>query len=1379
MKPRHHCVLILGSSITLCFQSVQGAEIFKLFDNKALNLPIAWNGGVVPGVADVAVWNIDGPPPVNATNLLPPLGGDLSFAGIKITDVAGTRNLAPSYIGYFNASSVNTLTIGAGGIDCSVATQTFYGSSKVTIAADQSWSVGNANTAASPAGFNNNEDIAFHSQGAGVPFNFGGKTVTTSGAGQVTVTSGYTLSNGTLNVGNDLFVIQGGTSRVTNLSSDLNVVVTSGRLRLQSNSGAANISLVSAAPATVNAGSLELLQNSATNLVTQNGNLTLNEASRLVFLTNSGGPISATGSVAINGSTTIRNTGGGVPVAGTLISGNLTGAGTITYQNEGTGASARVNLTGNNSGYTGTFNISGASGNRSLSLASATAGSAAATWNVATDNSLVINGVTAELGTLLGAGMVTNSSDTTPATINVGAGSFSGIISDGLSQLTGVNKVGPGALSLSGANTYSGPTTVTAGQLAITTSQFPLSPADFSAADAATLTVAQMVADSTLLANNLTVGATTGATFEVALGSQVNPTFAPVDATNLLVNGAGILKISGSNLTVGNFPAIKYASLGGSTGFGGLTLKLPARTTGSLSNVSNTVRVTIASTQQVKWNGDLSNNWDIDPDGSQTQGTANWKTTVTNTATRYLQGSGGTDIVTFNDTATGSGTVNLTTVLSPGGLTVNNSTKAYTFTGPGKITGTIGLVKSGTGSLTLANTTANDYSGGTLIQAGTLRLGDGVTVGGGIISGSIVNDGTLVLNRPSDFVFSNPLSGIGSLEKAAPNTVTIGSFVFPNSIALTAGKLLFNGGGTLSGVISGSGQLEVAGGTLTLDGADANSFTGAVAVSAGKLTLQKAPDTQAVGGDITITGAGTLALLSNEQIADTATLNVFGNSADVTNGSTGTETLANINLSGAVPESQMILRNFGVVTGTATVTQGILGVASSNTGSINKVVMTSPTAMLRVAGSGGPSTMNIGSGGITASAGEIQVKFNVNDQDATFSLDGGLTTTGNLAFTNAGYTGAFLNVISLTDGSHAFNIGAATTTTVAPDIGGPGGLVKSGDGTLKLNDSCVAAHGGGTTVSAGSLIVNGSITGAASVAVGGTLGGKGVLNGTTSVLGTIAPGDTAGTLTTSAPISFGGGSSLAIDIADWAGTTAGTDWDLLAANTLTLTATPASKLTLRVAGSPANFTESAKTLVIATSVNPLSGFNAAAITVDSSAFSGNGTFTVQKTGDTLELVYAAGEGSPYTDWAAANGLDGTNNAPTFDAENDGLVNFLEFALNSNPLSGASSGKLVGKVATVGGEQVLTLTIPVLSQAPFTGATEKSLAVDGLVYHVQASDALGTWDQVVTEVIGTDASTIQFPLPPLQSGWFYRTFRSPGPVAGDPAEFLRVRVDSTN
>lgn len=1372
MKPNRVRISVVSYSFILCLQAVEAAEVPKLFNNLALNTPAAWVGNVQPGPSDVALWNDQFASPVTVATALSPLGGDLSLSGIKVTNVGGTRNVANNFVGFQNPSSANILTLGAGGIDASTATQAFTIQSKVTIGADQTWNIGNANTVGAPVGLNNNEDLAIVAQAAAAPFNFGAHTVTTTGAGQITISSGYTLSNGNLIVGNNLTVIQGGGSRITTISPDLNLRVNSGTLRFQSNSGAGGVSFTSAAPISVNAGALELLTNNSGLSLLQSGPIALNQGSTFSTILTAGGITNATGPLTVAGSTTWLTSGGGSPAAGVLLSGNLSGSGAITYRNTGTGANGHIVLSGDNSGYTGSLTLNGASGNRRLRLAGVNSGSAAATWNVAAGNVLQVDGVAVSLGILNGAGSITNSSATTAATLNLGSGSFSGVISDGTLP-TLVNKTGTGVLRLTGPDTYTGLTSVNAGKLVLSTSRSSSNSA-ISVADNATLSVVVAEADATLLTGPLTLG---NSTLEIDFGILGNPNFAPISATNLNVNGTTKVQILGTKVTVGTFPIVQFSNVGGTSGIAGLSLQLPTRTQGTLSNAAGTVSATVTSTEQIRWNGNVSNTWDIDPDGTQTSGTANWITTVTNAPTRYLQGSAGTDVVTFDDAATGSGTVNLNTPVSPIGLTVNNTSKDYTFTGTGKISGSTGLLKSGTGTLTLANNAANDYQGGTVVTGGTLRLGDGVMTGAGIIAGPIANDGRLILNRPDNHTFSNVLSGSGTLEKAGTNVVTLETANLTSPVVISAGKLALTNGGTLSGIISGPGELEAAGGTVSIEGNDPNINTGLVTASSGVLRLNKPAGIAAVAGDVTVAGTATMAIIGNEQIPDTATLRILGSSADSLVGTTGTETIANVILSGSVPETQFVMRAFPVITGTATINQGILGVASANTATINAVVMTSPTAVLRVSGNTGASTLNVGIGGITASAGHVEVKFNTNDQDAILNLGGNVTTTADFSFTNAGYIGTFANVINLLDGVREFGI--TGTTTVDPDISGPGSLVKSGTGSLVLNANCAATHTGGTTINAGSLTVQGSLAGSIIVAPSGTLGGSGSLSGSTTVQGTLSPGNAIGRLTTTGPVTFGTGSTFAFGIGSWTGTTPGTDWDLLAAGTLSLTATPGSKLTIRISGSPAGFTESAKTLTIATSVNPISGFDPTAITIDSTGFTGGGTFSIQQNVNTLELVYAPGSGTPYSNWASLNGLTAANNAPNLDPDNDGMPNFLEFALNGNPLAGSTSGKIVGKTAAVGGETALTLTLPVRSSAAFAGTTEKTLAVDGLVYHVQGSDALLAWDLVITEVTGSDATAIQANLPQLQAGWVYRTFRSPGPIIGDPADFLRLKVDYGN
>jgi len=149
----------------------------------------------------------------------------------------------------------------------------------------------------------------------------------------------------------------------------------------------------------------------------------------------------------------------------TTFSGHLLGSANIDYAN--TAVAIVLAMTGDNSGYSGTFTLNGGSGIRALLLDSATAGSAAATWTVNAGNTLRVNGVAVELGTLNGAGTVTNSHASTGATISVGAGTFDGAIVDGTSGMA-LTKKSAGTLTLTGTgNTYTGATTVNEGTLVV------------------------------------------------------------------------------------------------------------------------------------------------------------------------------------------------------------------------------------------------------------------------------------------------------------------------------------------------------------------------------------------------------------------------------------------------------------------------------------------------------------------------------------------------------------------------------------------------------------------------------------------------------------------------------------------------------------------------------------------------------------------------------------------------------------------------------------------------------------------------------------------------------------------------------------------------
>ncbi len=163
------------------------------------------------------------------------------------------------------------------------------------------------------------------------------------------------------------------------------------------------------------------------------------------------------------------------------------------------------------------------------------------------------------------------------------------------------------------------------------------------------------------------------------------------------------------------------------------------------------------------------------------------------------------------------------------------------------------------------------------------------------------------------------------------------------------------------------------------------------------------------------------------------------------------------------------------------------------------------------------------------------------------------------------------------------------------------------------------------------------------------------------------------------------------------------------------------------------------------------------------------------------FVFAISEGgtapAPYANWAA--GYPGlTNTQPTADPDFDGVPNIVEFALNGSPVSGASSGLVFNRLATIGPDAgVLTYTIAVRNGAGFhvDGNRMRSTMVDGITYVVEASNDLVNWGvPVVREVTGADAEALQQEFPIPDAGWSYKTFRTTGGAPGS-AEFIRVGV----
>ncbi len=200
--------------------------------------------------------------------------------------------------------------------------------------------------------------------------------------------------------------------------------------------------------------------------------------------------VGASGMFVLNGST---ETVGALTGSGTIVDNNNTGNTLVVGNDNGNSTFAGI-LANNSTNYgigagalalnkfgTGTFTLSGTSniytGTTSVSAGTLQAGAINAmspysAVSPATGATFALNGFNQIVGSLTGGnGNVTDNSNTS-VTLTIGTDntspSFSGVISNTTNGSTGIvslTKVGRGSQAISGANTYTGQTTITAGTL--------------------------------------------------------------------------------------------------------------------------------------------------------------------------------------------------------------------------------------------------------------------------------------------------------------------------------------------------------------------------------------------------------------------------------------------------------------------------------------------------------------------------------------------------------------------------------------------------------------------------------------------------------------------------------------------------------------------------------------------------------------------------------------------------------------------------------------------------------------------------------------------------------------------------------------------------
>jgi autotransporter-associated beta strand protein len=433
---------------------------------------------------------------------------------------------------------------------------------------------------------------------------------------------------------------------------------------------------------------------------------------------------------------------------------------------------------------------------------------------------------------------------------------------------------------------------------------------------------------------------------------------------------------------------------------------------------------------------------------------------------------------TLGATVPWSTSVNVTLTGNGGNAAVDTTGGSITLNGV--LSGAGGLVKAGSGTLSLNN--ANGYSGDTSVSAGTLVIGGGGELNNGAYSGNIAIGSGAVFNYNSSALqdLSGVISGSGALTVSSvfggrltlygSNTYTgltainSGTLRLGNTAALAGGGSITFGGGTLqfspsnsqdyagrivnstapiqidatnvNAVFTGNlassntAGLTLSGGILTLAGS--NTFTGVTLISGGDLKLS---NTAALAGNgpITFAGGYLLYTVSNTQDYSGRIVNSVAAMQFDTNGQ-------NVNLAGSLPGS-----NFGGLTKFGA---GMLTLAASNSYTGTTLVSGGSLVLANV-NALGPSVFD--------SSGVGALSFGA----LTASTFAGLQGSGGLSLSNT--SGA---AVGLSVG------GNGQSTTFTGVLSGPGSLIKQGSGTLLLGGA--NTFSGSTAVSAGTLTVSGS-----------------------------------------------------------------------------------------------------------------------------------------------------------------------------------------------------------------------------------------------------------------------------------------------------------------
>lgn len=458
--------------------------------------------------------------------------------------------------------------------------------------------------------------------------------------------------------------------------------------------------------------------------------------------------------------------------------------------------------------------------------------------------------------------------------------------------------------------------------------------------------------------------------------------------------------------------------------------------------------------------------------GGQLTGSSTFTLSVTNNSNGTIKGDDGSGI-----NIDGLDALETVTIVNNGTITGNGSALTGSNTtqdGDGvDVDGVVNITNTGTiKSINSLGDTSEGITtgGGTITNSGTIQ---GSVTAAGITSGAVGRGITLAGVDKNAGGTSIPIQ-----KTYAPTTITnsglikgdtdAGIAILGVNTTVTSTYTAINYAVTITN--TAGGHIEGGGSVAVIDGSAAVTLSGTGTASANDETVINY-------GTIKATGSGKAISLGS----GTNSVQIMGGSASVIGDMSG-GTSAGSNTLAIDPSAGQSFSYSGVISNFSSVDIKSGTVTFSGANVYNGT--TSIEGVLNLTGSGTIGTTTT----LTIS------------NTGTFNLGGGTVTVGTLA--NSG----------------TINNGTVNATTIGGLSGS--GFNKTGSDTLVISGS--NSYTGGTTVSAGKLAVNGSITGNVDVHSGAELGGRGSIGGTISGAGKVGPGNSPGIMTASSVDPSGG-----------------------------------------------------------------------------------------------------------------------------------------------------------------------------------------------------------------------------------------------------------------